>query len=370
MKFIVVFLFGAFNLYAQSTFVVDNRKAKECAISLSSFASKIEYVSLETTSECLLYPSSRYYVTDEYIVAVSLFEAAYLFDRKTGRYIHQITRKGQAPGEFVVKCEDQCGLKNDILYINNDKYWEGIHIKTKKSMCKIRKPVSVYHKYNFISNPWPYQDSLFIGYVNNITGKMDVKLVVFNSEGKVLEEFPNYVTYDHVGHDKPFFHGVYYEYAGNTYFKQFQGNDTVFLLKDYSLIPHVVFDWDENQKKYQFQPFFSENQIYMSYFMETEKYIIYDCQVNGSFVPKEIYQCMYEKKTGSLQSTRKHNSGFIDDLDFLGEIHPVMATEAELVDVVPAEKWLDWKKEKSKMPININVDFDSNPIIRIVHIKS
>lgn len=369
MKFIVVFLFCAFNLYAQSTFFVDNRKAKECAISLSYFASKIEYVPLETTAECLLYPSSRYYVTDKYIVAVSLFEAAYLFDRKTGRYIHQITRKGQAPGEFVIKCEDQCGLKNDVLYINNDKYWEGIHIKTKKSMCKIRKPVSVYHKYNFISNPWPYQDSLFIGYVNNITGKIDVKLVVFNSEGTVLKEFPNYVTYDHVGRDKPFFHGVYYEYSGNTYFKQYQGNDTVFLLKDYNLIPHIVFDWDEKQKKYQFQSVFSENQIYMSCFMETEKYIIYDCQVNATFVPKETFQCVYDKKTGSLQSTRKHNSGFIDDLDFLGEIHPVMATEAELVDVVPAEKWLEWKKEKSKMPININVDFDSNPIIRIIHIK-
>ena len=143
MKIIVCFLFIAFNLYSQSVFVVDNRKAKESAIPLSSFASKIEYVSLETTSECLLRPSSRYYVTDKYIVVVSMFEAAYLFDRKTGRYIHQITRRGQAPGEFVIKCEDQYGLKNDILYINNDKYWEGIHIKTKKSIRKIIKRVSV-----------------------------------------------------------------------------------------------------------------------------------------------------------------------------------------------------------------------------------
>ena len=79
---------------------------------------------------------------------------------------------------------------------------------------------------------------------------------------------------------------------------------------------------------------------------------------------------MYNKKTGCLQSSRKHNSGFIDDLDFLGEIHPVMAADTELIDVVPAEKWLDWKKKKPKIPININVDFDSNPIIRIIHIKS
>ena len=186
----------------------------------------------------------------------------------------------------------------------------------------------------------------------------------------MLKEFPNYVTYALVGCDRPFFHGVYYEYRGGTYFKQYQGNDTVFLLKDYNLAPHIVFDWSEIQKKYQRQYYFSENQIYMSYFMETKKYIIYDCQVNGTFVPKETYQCVYDKKTGSLQSTRKHNSGFIDDMDFLGEIHPVMATNAELVDVVSAEKWLDWKKKKSKMPININVDFDSNPIIRIIYIKS
>ena len=83
MKITVFFLFMAFNLYSQSVFIVDNRKAKESAILLSSFASKIEYVSLETTSECLLSLSSRYYVTDKYIVVVSMFEAAYLFDRKT-----------------------------------------------------------------------------------------------------------------------------------------------------------------------------------------------------------------------------------------------------------------------------------------------
>ena len=57
--------------------------AKESALLLSSFVSKIEYVLLETTSECLLSLSSRYYVTDKYIVVVSMFEAAYLFDRKT-----------------------------------------------------------------------------------------------------------------------------------------------------------------------------------------------------------------------------------------------------------------------------------------------
>ena len=56
MKITVFFLFMAFNLYSQSVFIVDNRKAKESAILLSSFASKIEYVSLETTSECLLRP--------------------------------------------------------------------------------------------------------------------------------------------------------------------------------------------------------------------------------------------------------------------------------------------------------------------------
>ncbi|MBT9638282.1 DUF4934 domain-containing protein [Parabacteroides merdae] len=63
--------------------MADNRKTKESARLLSSFVSKIEYVLLETTSECLLSLSSRYYVTDKYIVVVSMFEAAYLFDRKT-----------------------------------------------------------------------------------------------------------------------------------------------------------------------------------------------------------------------------------------------------------------------------------------------
>lgn len=370
MKIIVILLFITCQLYSQSLIVIDAKKAKEESIPLSSFASKVEYVALETTAECLLHPSCRYYLTDKYIVAVSMFEAAFLFDRKTGQYIHRITQKGQAPGEFFFKCEDQCGLKNDVLYINNDKYWEGIHIETKKIVERISKPISVYHStYNFISNPWPYQDSLYIGYINNITGQTEKRLAIFNSAGIVLKDFDNPVIYDHPHHDKPFFHGVYYEYDGQTFFRQYQGNDTVFCLNGYSIAPHIVFEWNDDQMRYQRQPVFSENQIYMSYFLENDDFIIYDCQVNGPFVPKETYQCFFRKKTKRLKSTRKRNSGFVDDIDHLGEVCPVVATNRELVDVIPAEEWLEWTKQSLKMPIDLKVDFDDNPIIRIVHVK-
>lgn len=369
MKILVLFLFIAFSLHSQSVFVIDNQKAIEGTVPLSTFASGIEYVPLETTSECLLEPHSRYYVTDKYIVAVSMFRAAYLFDRKTGRYIHEITRHGEAPGEFAFKCEDQYGLKNDILYINNDRDWEGIHIKTKESVGKIRKPVSVYHAYNFISNPWPYKDSLYLGYVNNITGQVKTRLVIFNSEGKVQKEFDNPVLYEQIGHDKPFFHGVYYEYDGHTYFKQYQGNDTIYRLSDYALVPHIVFDWNKTQKLHQQQPVFSENQVYISYFFENDRYIIYDCKVNGPFIAKETYQCLYNKEDGTLRSSRKQSAGFLDDIDRLGEICPVVATNTELVDVISAEQWLEWEEKKRKMPVDIELDFDSNPVLRIVHVK-
>jgi len=370
MKIIVILLFFICQLHSQNLIVIDTKEAKEESIPLSSFASKVEYVALETTSECLLRPSDRYYLTDKYVVAVSMFKAAFLFDRKTGRYIHRITQKGQAPGEFSFKCEDQYGLKNNVLYINKDKYWEGIHIETKKIVEKIQKPISVYHaKYNFISNPWPYGDSLYVGYVNNITGGIEKRLVIFNNTGIVLKDFDNPVVYDHTNHDNPFFHGVYYEYDGQTYFRQYQGNDTVFWLNDYSIVPHIVFEWDDSQMYYQRQPVFSENQIYMSYFLENKDFIMYDCKVNGSFVPKETYQCLYRKKTKTLKSTRNRNSGFIDDIDHLGEVSPLVATNTELIDAIPAGEWLKWEDKLLKMPIDLKVNFDDNPIIRIVHVK-
>lgn len=370
MKIWIIIILSLFSISIKGEIRINWDRVKEETINLKSFASGIEYVALETTSECLLSGDCRYYLTEKYIVVASPFDAAYLFERKDGRFIHKITQRGQGPNEFSIDCGYEYGLKNNILYINNGSSWKGLDILSQKVVETIKKPVYVYDgKYNAIKNPWPFQDSLYWGYVNNITGSVGCKLVLFNRLGEVVKEIPNYVFYEKKSQDMPFFWGMFYEYNHSTYFKQYQGNDTVFVLNRNGVCPHIIFEWDKNQLIYQQMPIWTDNQIYISYINENDKYVFFDCHVNGKMVSKEIFYCFYDKRNQVLKSTRNHGAGFVDDIDGLGYFSPVISTNSELVDIVSAEKWLEWKDKGYRKSLDIDVKFDDNPILRIVHIK-
>lgn len=369
MKILIVLFLLSMNIIENKVVKINWNNVKEEPIKLKSFASTIEYVQLQTSDDCLL-DSNFFYLTDDYIVAVSPFTAAYLFNRKNGRFIHKIAQNGQGPKDFSQECVFVYGLKNNVLYVNDATCWKGIDIISKEIVETIRKPVFANGgKYNAIRNPWHFNDSIYWGYVNNITGNVDCKLVSFNSDGVVLKEIPNYIIYEHKHQDMPYFWGMFYEYDNQTCFKQYQGNDTVFVLDKNGIYPHIIFEWDKKQLTYQQMPIWTENQIFMSYINENDKYIYFDCQVNGKMVPKEIFYCIYDKRNKIFKSTRNHTKGFIDDIDGLGDFTPVLATDSELIDVITAESWLEWENKGKIMPKNVNVKFDDNPILRIVHLK-
>lgn len=89
-------------------------------ILLSSIATDIEYIPLETRPECMLGdPASLRIITmDEYILA-----GMRLFDRQ-GKYISTIGRKGKGPQEYVVAASVACNEKMkriDVLDTGSDR---------------------------------------------------------------------------------------------------------------------------------------------------------------------------------------------------------------------------------------------------------
>jgi len=75
---------------------------------LSEFVDSIEYIQLETNSKCLLPPNIGIHLTTDFIFTTSgsnLFQ----FDR-TGKFIRQIGREGQGPGEFKLQ---YCGFDDN-----------------------------------------------------------------------------------------------------------------------------------------------------------------------------------------------------------------------------------------------------------------
>ena len=74
-------------------------------VNLSCIASNIEYSMLETDEKFLVSPTMNVYCSEDYIITIGLqstnHDVCYIFNRKTGSFVRQISRKGQGPGEFT-----------------------------------------------------------------------------------------------------------------------------------------------------------------------------------------------------------------------------------------------------------------------------
>jgi len=99
--------------------------------------------------------------------------------------------------------------------------------------------------------PWSFNDSLYISYCNNVTGKDKIRLIIHDKEGTVLKKYPNYLEYKNdTGDLNAFNNGIFYNYNDRTYFKEFNYNDTVFCVNETEMSPHIVFKLGDKQPSY------------------------------------------------------------------------------------------------------------------------
>jgi hypothetical protein len=184
-------------MMAQNPIVINVLQAKEDVIRMSTFFNDVEYVKLETTKACLL-KSPYIHVTEKYIIAIDGLGPAFLFDRKTGKFIHEISKKGPGPKEYkFVVIAPAFDEKRNILFVSNWNSWKAIDIVTNEVILSITPPFVHYggEKYQGIFNPYILSDGKYLGYTNNWTGNSPFILVIFNENGEVLKEYPNYIFF-------------------------------------------------------------------------------------------------------------------------------------------------------------------------------
>lgn len=95
--------------------------SKHTMKNLSELSDRLEYVKLETSSECLINRVSRIYpVNDGYLINDS-YKRLLFFD-KTGKFVWEIDRQGKGPGEYSTCMATYDQIKNEILIrgINKD----------------------------------------------------------------------------------------------------------------------------------------------------------------------------------------------------------------------------------------------------------
>ena len=200
---------------------------------LSFIADTIEYLELVTPKD-LIIKRIRKFVTYRNNFFLKSNLCIYQFD-KNGMFIRQIGKKGKGPGEYTMAMDFFVdSLKNRIGISHYPKLsfynlMNGEHVKT----------------IEFENPDIAIQDSIILGSTETL-GIYKHQLIGINYQQDTLFTLPNYTFYQQGdvrqwGVSSPISE-EYYGYNGNTYYKGYQENDTVWKVNKSRLDPHIYFN--------------------------------------------------------------------------------------------------------------------------------
>ena len=200
----------------------------------SELFSSIELIPLETRAECLLdvVPAK---IRDGFIFMHGNNQL-YVFD-SFGKFLNKIGARGQGPGEYMYATKYFFNTDKDVIYIEDlskilEYDFKGNYIQTIQ-VAKF-EDITV-TDYSYVGN------GLFVGQLINL-GKNKYKYCLFDSNGDIINCFPNYIFFNKEGGGIATFHYSLtpIRVDNKLYLKDFV-NDTLYIVENLSLLPAYVF---------------------------------------------------------------------------------------------------------------------------------
>ena len=364
-------------------------------VNLSEIASSIEYCMLELDKKCLVTFDMSFYASDDYIITIN--EAAhfattpvcYVFERRTGQFVRQISSIGQGTGEYLNAISSfwdrekgqvcMLGANNTYLFYNLD---GTLSHQTKRFD----------NMFGFVA----FEDFYAAHFTNNL-GNNTIRIAFFDKTGVLMDSIPNNRFWEKTqtwyawSRD-----GWLFTFDNNLYFKDIYC-DTLYQIKDFELHPRYLFNTGGLAVPYEIQEggrYFSpaktkpsiENRYekYMNIMkiLESNRYLYFTVDYR-----KELYPAIYNKIEDILQimpsvsyllppptDQRVPLCGFENDLDGGLPFWPhQMISDKEIMCIYTPEELLELDISKITDPKLKNVlnsiDEESNPIVAIVTLK-
>lgn len=378
-------------------------------IDISQFCRNIVYIPLKKVEGLEFNDIIKSNFSDS-LILISDYHSCLLYN-SNGQFISKIGNQGRGPGEYQSLYNIGFG-NNKRIYIQS--YLDLFEFNMDGSFSEVFKKILSYEE-EFISSWISINDSLFFGKVNNGTGKIRDKAVIFNKKGEIISHFRNF---NFIEREKPA--GSLYEWHANIYnlgkdifFKEIY-IDTMFCLNEsYDFFPKYVFKFG----KFKEFPIGNDNNsskttIRLDNVFQTANYLFLDCQYYANLfpakrlTPRTITRAnlshttwynttnmlgIYNKLTGKLvfcEPTSTDNplftSGLYNDIDCGPRFFPkAMVNDSTMVMWITAKalkdhvesddfkntipKYPDKKKELEKLVNNLS-EFD-NPVLMFITFK-
>lgn len=329
----------------------DALKSKHTMENLSELSDQLDYVKLETNSECLINYISRLYPVNSGFLVNDSYKRLLFFD-KDGRFKWKIDRRGQGPGEYssCMATYDESrnevlirGLNNNLLvFDSNGKY--------------LRSDSISYNIARLLSLP----DGNLIITKNGISDGTLVRII--KPSGELVKELPDYFPIRPKGHDdvgRPI--RIYSAYVHNTpNGVMIHKQDSVWSLNsDYELIPVLMTNnsiRDDNEGYYKYLVFYLDSNRIGFEISWKRKRGIYDLK------KRKFYRFNGNDKTqliDDIDGGTPFTMTYCTDGVFYNPVNPVdiLTGEYNIRKGSKLEKLMDESTE------------DDNPILRLVHLK-
>ena len=358
-------------------------------VNLSTIASNIYYCMLETDRKCLV-ANMAIYCSKDFVVTIG--DNCYVFDRKTGNFIRQISRKGQGPGDYT-----------ETISSFWDEYNEQICLYGNMQFLFYNLDGTLSHKANRFThkiNQFVSFEHFFVGYVPNLLGNAKIRIAYYDKTGAIVDSIPNYRSWKRT---RPSYGGSLdgwlYISQDSLYYKDIYC-DTLYYVDGITLQPRYIFNTNNQAPPYEMQEggrydilaasrnggiFVDRYEKYFCifYILEGKENIYFPIEYR-----QKLYPSVYNKIENKLQimppvpippkkgihTERIKRFGFNNDLDGGLPFWPQqMISDKEMMCVYTAEELLELDSSKitDEKLKNIlkNLKEDDNPVVAIVALK-
>jgi len=376
LLWLFIIMFSCQNLQYENKNIKPN-KAKKEILFMSDYFSDVEYIQLETTSECLIDRNPKIYVFDNYVISIARRQC-FLFDRKTGKFIKKIGRYGRGPGEYIYPF-----LGKYIVNENTKKvYMGGGNCMLEYDLSDQVSAIPI----SSLSNVCIITDSLWVQSQPNYFGNNTNQLMFFNRE-KMIDSIPNYNQFSLESNHMVVISNeiTFYRYNESAYYKNLF-NDTLFKIVKTGIEPAWIFDLGNLQPPY----YLRKNPRTLGKELNNYSQIHSIFEVDSYLFFSQYYYnadsvFLHDKNTHQtvlLDCGKERNKGFFNDIDGGLSFWPsYVNSQQELICVYEA---FDFKENFNYSPqkviknadalekfkkIATNIKEEDNPIIIIAKLK-
>jgi hypothetical protein len=342
-------------------------------IKCSQFIDEFEYIQLETNEKCLIDNTPNVLVLKDFILIYQI-KYCFVFDRKSGKFLNEISQYGRGPGEYNSALQ-AFNYEKSTIYSRG---WDNsmmMHSLTGNYLGSFLIPdqrngldASPSMIFQFSGMP----NSLMVGYSTNMIGSEKKLLSVFNQKGETIEVFPNKNVLPKQNMTLNFSEAHFYHYNNETYFKEWY-TDTLFKVTEKELIPNIIFKMDEFTVPYSSKWWSGDKKIKANYIVINKVF------ANSGYVLLNLYKQttdyigLFDKRENKL-FVNELKSGMTNDVDNFISFNPTfMDNDGNFIEIVNPKEIVSWFKENPSKLKNLpdkikrlqTLSEEKNPIIMI-----